>query len=62
MRTGNFKGNGNSAIYPAKKVFDDVEKAVDWIIRHEDHRYENLIKAEGSDEVIDEKDERYYQK
>ena len=62
MRTGNFKDNGNSPIYPARKVFDDVEKAVDWIIKHEDHRYENVIKAEENNEVIDEKDEKYYQR
>jgi len=43
VRTGNFKGEGNSEKYPAKRVFDDVEKAVDWIIRYEDTRFENLL-------------------
>ena len=59
VRTGNFKGDGNSPLYPAKRVFDDVEKAVDWIVGHEDRRYQNLIKAHVRGQV-DEKDEGYY--
>jgi len=60
VRTGNFKGEGNSPKFPARKVFDDVERAVDWIIEHEDRRYQNLGKAREKDEVVDEKDEGYY--
>jgi ribonucleotide monophosphatase NagD (HAD superfamily) len=60
VRTGNFKGEGNSAEFPAKRVFDDVEKAVDWIVGHEDRRYFNLLKAQEQGLTIDEQDEGYY--
>ena len=61
MRTGNFKGDGNSLQYPAKRVFDDVEKAVDWIIGHEDRRYQNLMKEQSKKgAVVDAEDEGYY--
>jgi HAD-hyrolase-like len=56
VRTGNFKGEGNSPKYPARKVFDDVELAVNWIVDHEDTRLQNLMTAKetGKD------DEGYY--
>ena len=60
VRTGNFKGDGNSEKYPAKRVFDDVEQAVHWILGHEDRRYQNLLAARESGGVADEKDEGYY--
>jgi hypothetical protein len=60
VRTGNFKGEGNSEKYPAKRVFDDVEQAVHWILGHEDRRYQNLLAAQESGVVADEKDEGYY--
>jgi len=61
VRTGNFKGEGNSPLYPAKRVFDDVGQAVDWILGHEDRRYQNLLTAQQLEkEEIDEKDEGYY--
>jgi hypothetical protein len=60
VRTGNFKGEGNSEKYPAKRVFDDVEQAVHWILGHEDRRYQNLLTAQESGVVADEKDEGYY--
>lgn len=59
VRTGNFKGEGNSPLYPAKRVFDDVEKAVDWIVGHEDRRFQKLIKAQETG-FVDEKDEALY--
>ena len=46
-------------MYPAKRVFDDVEKAVDWILGHEDRRYQNLIKSQEQG-VVEENDEGYY--
>jgi HAD-hyrolase-like len=49
VRTGNFKGKGNSEKYPARRVFDDVGQAVDWIVGHEEQRYLNLMKG-----VVDE--------
>jgi hypothetical protein len=60
VRTGNFKGEGNSALFPAKKVFDNVEQAVDWILGHEDRRYQNLIAAQKQQKTIDDADEGYY--
>jgi ribonucleotide monophosphatase NagD (HAD superfamily) len=60
VRTGNFKGEGNHHIWPAKKVFDDVEKAVDWIVKHEDKRAQNLLKAQEAGIVVEESDEGYY--
>ena len=59
VRTGNFKGEGNSPLYPAKRVFDDVERAVNWIIGHEGTRYQNLMNAQAKGPV-DEKDEGLY--
>ena len=61
VRTGNFKGEGNSDKFPAKRVFDDVEKAVKWILRHEERRYQNLVKALGSGGEVDAHDERFYE-
>jgi HAD-hyrolase-like len=60
VKTGNFKGAENSPIYPAKKVFDDVEQAVDWIVGHEDRRSQNLLRAQKKGDVVEERDERYY--
>ena len=60
MRTGNFKGKGNSPIYPAREVFDNVELAVDWIIKQEDRRLQNLVAAGKAGEVVEEDDDRYY--
>jgi hypothetical protein len=40
-------------------VFDDVEKAVDWIIGHEDRRFQSLLAAEKSG-IVEENDEGYY--
>jgi ribonucleotide monophosphatase NagD (HAD superfamily) len=59
VRTGNFKGEGNSPLFPAKRVFDDVGMAVDWIVGHEDRRFQNLIKAQEAG-FVDEKDESLY--
>ena len=61
VRTGNFKGKGNSDKFPAKRVFDDVEKAVDWILGHEERRYQNLVKAIGQGGKVDIHDERLYE-
>lgn len=46
-------------MYPAKRVFHDVERAVDWILGHEEHRTQNLIKAmeENKGDTIVEQDE-----
>jgi hypothetical protein len=60
VRTGNFKGEGNSPLYPAKRVFDDVERAVDWIVGHEDRRFQNLARAQKEFGVVDELDEALY--
>jgi hypothetical protein len=61
VRTGNFKGEGNSPVYPAKRVFDDVEQAVHWIVGHEERRYLNLMAAqEKNGGIVDENDEGYY--
>ena len=60
VRTGNFKGPGNSRSYPAKRVFDDVEEAVEWIVGHEDRRYQNFIKAQEKRQDVEEKDGDYY--
>ena len=48
VRTGNFKGEGNSLSYPAKRVFDDAEHAVEWILNDEEKRIQNRLK--GQDE------------
>jgi len=61
VRTGNFKGPGNSDKFPAKRVFDDVEKAVDWILGHEERRSQNLVKALGSGGEVNIHDERLYE-
>ena len=61
VRTGNFKGKGNSDKFPAKRVFDDVEKAVEWILGHEERRYQNLVKAIGQGGKVDIHDERLYE-
>ena len=61
VRTGNFKGKGNSDKFPAKRVFDDVEMAVDWILGHEERRYQNLVKAIGHGKEVDIHDERLYE-
>jgi hypothetical protein len=55
VRTGNFKGKGNSELYPAKRVFDDVEQAVEWIVQREDIRFWNLVQSQGwRTEAMDE--------
>jgi len=60
VRTGNFKGEGNSEEFPARRVFDDVEQAVDWIVGHEDRRYVNLMQAKEQGITIVDEDEGYY--
>ena len=60
VRTGNFKGEGNSVEFPARRVFDDVEQAVDWIVGHEDRRLLNLMKAKEQGIAIVDEDEGYY--
>lgn len=61
MRTGNFKGQGNSDKFPAKRVFDDVENAVDWILGHEERRFQNLVKALDNGRQVNVHDERLYE-
>ena len=62
VRTGNFKGDGNSDKFPARKVFDDVEKAVEWIFGHEERRYQNLVRELEKGAEVDLLDERLYEK